>query len=79
VNEQDIEHVKRTEHLAVLVNIAMRVLTQRALALLPILTSIGFAVWAMLAESWLKLAGAALVGVLVPAVVKALQGGSNEP
>ncbi len=55
--------VSRTEHLAAMVNIALRVLSHRALTIVTLLLNAGVVGWAMYAESWQRLAGAALFAV----------------
>lgn len=59
----DAHSAARTEQMVALVNIALSVLSQRALTVIVLLLNAGVCSWAMYSESWPRLAGALLFAV----------------
>lgn len=63
MNNDDLKHVARTEQLAQLAEIAMRVVSLRLLMILSLLLNTGVICWAMYSDSWVRLAGALVFAV----------------
>jgi hypothetical protein len=58
-----MQKVVDTEHLVLLVNLGMRVLSHRVMTVVGLLLNAGITGWAISSESWVRLAGAALFAV----------------
>lgn len=63
MNTNDVQQAARAEQMALLVSIALKVLSQRALTIIVLLLNAGVCSWAMYSESWPRLAGALLFAV----------------
>jgi len=63
MNSNDMAPVEQTAQTVLLVNLALRVLSHRALTIVTLLLNAGVCAWAMWAESWPRLAGALLFAV----------------
>lgn len=64
MNLTDSNHAAKTEQMVLLMAIAMRVLGARAVTILSLLLNAGVVSWAMLSDSWVRLAGAAVFGAV---------------
>ena len=63
MNQDDQKHAARTEKLALMVGIAMQILSHRTMTILTLLLNAAVCSWAMYTESWPRLAGALLFAV----------------
>jgi hypothetical protein len=63
MNLNDANQAAKTEQVMLIVNIALRVLSHRALAVFTLVLNAGVCSWAMYSESWVRLAGALLFAV----------------
>ena len=61
--KNDMEPAARTAQLALMMNLALRILSQRVLTVVTLLLNAGVCSWAMYSESWPRLAGALLFAV----------------
>lgn len=63
MNQQDLPAVSKAEQTAMLVSIALRLVSQRLVTVLVLLLNTGIFGWAMFTESWPRIAAAAIFAV----------------
>lgn len=63
MNRNDMETAERTTQTALMLNLALRILSHRTMTIVTLLLNAGVCSWAMYSESWPRLVGALLFAV----------------
>ena len=79
MNNSEARHVQSADNLAQLVNIALKILSQRVMTVMSLLLNAGVCSWAMYTESWLRLAVAAVFAVASWCTLHLKPPGGNDP
>lgn len=64
MNSNDMNEVAKAEQMMVFVSIGMRVLGQRSLEILALALNAGIFSWAMYSDTWPRIVGAAIFGLV---------------
>lgn len=76
-NEKEQAAVRRTELLAVVVDLGMKLITARLMAILALFLDAGMFAWALSSESWLRLAGASIFAIASWCIINLQKPGST--
>ena len=63
MNSNDMKTVEQTAQTVLMINLALRILSHRAMTIITLLLNAAVCSWAMYTESWPRLAGALLFAV----------------